>query len=427
MVRVVAGEQAAVRGDDLHTAHVVAGEAELPRRVADAAAEREAGDADGRARSTGDRHAVRVELRVDVDQLRARSDDCGPAVGGERDRVQAAYVEHDAGRRRVAPVAVPAGARNDVDAVLAGPAHGRDDVRRVRAVDDRTWVDRVEPRALEQSRVRVGGRSGRDDRALDAPGELSQRRDAECRATVARGEGAERGCREPGPPGAPEERAPVHVSTLGYQRFVGGSSTAEAPDPAGRGRRGSRTPMSGGGSPQSLRSSKRGPRPSSAATIRLKTLGRCRRQLHRCMSEGYAVSMGPARHDLDTATTRRIRSLRAAGAWLDRVGVAAVFPGADLVLPSLWEAVAGSRDVDWAVRDECGRVSFTPEMARCWAWKDELPAHRLACVGKHLGRWAALVSPRLVPQLYALTGRTGVADDFRDAELTTLQREVAEA
>ena len=145
------------------------------------------------------------------------------------------------------------------------------------------------------------------------------------------------------------------------------------------------------------------------------------------MSEGYAVSMGPARHDLDTATTRRIRSLRAAGAWLDRVGVAAVFPGADLVLPSLWEAVAGSRDVDWAVRDECGRVSFTPEMARCWAWKDELPAHRLACVGKHLGRWAALVSPRLVPQLYALTGRTGVADDFRDAELTTLQREVAEA
>src|SRR5436190_3093592 len=66
-------------------------------------------------------------------------------------------------------------------------------------------------------------------------------------------------------------------------------------------------------------------------------------------------------------------------------------------------------------------------MARCWGWKDELAAHRLACVGKHLGRWAALVSPRLVPQLYALTGRAGVAEDFRDAELATLQREVAEA
>jgi hypothetical protein len=98
------------------------------------------------------------------------------------------------------------------------------------------------------------------------------------------------------------------------------------------------------------------------------------------------------------------------------------------VLPSLWEAVSGRLDVEWAIRDEQGAyLSFTPEMARCWSWKDELPERGLACVGKHLGRWSALVAPRLVPQLYALTGRRGAPDDFRDAGLSQLQREVAEA
>jgi len=107
---------------------------------------------------------------------------------------------------------------------------------------------------------------------------------------------------------------------------------------------------------------------------------------------------------------------------VDGVGIAALFPGSDLVLPSLWEAIAGSRDVDWAIRDEnTGKyVSFTPEMNRCWSWKDELPERGLACVGKHLGRWAALIAPRLLPAVYV------VAADRRDG-LTEFQFEVAEA
>jgi winged helix DNA-binding protein len=129
-----------------------------------------------------------------------------------------------------------------------------------------------------------------------------------------------------------------------------------------------------------------------------------------------------------TSTPPRIRTLRKAGAWLDRKGIATLFPGSDLVLPSLWEAVSGRLDVEWAIRDEEGRyVSFTPEMEKCWRWKDELPAQGLACVGKHLGRWSALVAPRVVPALYALTGRAGRPDDFRDADLPQLQRELAEA
>jgi hypothetical protein len=104
-----------------------------------------------------------------------------------------------------------------------------------------------------------------------------------------------------------------------------------------------------------------------------------------------------------------------------------LLPGSDLVLPSLWEAISGSREVDWATVDDSGRHVFTPEMAKCWAWKDELPEQDLACVGKHLGRWSALVAPRLLPHLYALTGRSGRPADFREGEFTSLQLEVAEA
>lgn len=124
----------------------------------------------------------------------------------------------------------------------------------------------------------------------------------------------------------------------------------------------------------------------------------------------------------------RIRSLAEAAAFVDEAGIALVYPSADLVLPSLWEAVAGPRPVEWAVRDADGKfVSFTPEFDAVWRWKDELPERRLACAGKHLGRVAALVSPELVAPLYALTGRPARADDFRGADLTELQVEVAEA
>ena len=68
-------------------------------------------------------------------------------------------------------------------------------------------------------------------------------------------------------------------SRLVYRRSVGGSRTAEPPGFVGRGRRGSRTPISGGGSPQVLRSSRRGALPNSAVMILLTRPGRSRRQL----------------------------------------------------------------------------------------------------------------------------------------------------
>ena len=58
-------------------------------------------------------------------------------------------------------------------------------------------------------------------------------------------------------------------------------------------------------------------------------------------------------------------------------------------------------------------------MARCWGWKDELPAKRLALVGKHFGPRASLVAPRLVPHVVE-----GAVD--RRAALTEFHEHVAE-
>ena len=110
------------------------------------------------------------------------------------------------------------------------------------------------------------------------------------------------------------------------------------------------------------------------------------------------------------------------------MGLATLFPTDDLVLPSLWEAVSGRQDVEWSVRDDEGRfLEFTPEMERVWGWKDDLPEQRLVCAGKHLGGRVSLVSLELLPILYALSGRNGRPDDFRDEELSPVERDVAEA
>jgi hypothetical protein len=117
----------------------------------------------------------------------------------------------------------------------------------------------------------------------------------------------------------------------------------------------------------------------------------------------------------------RVRSLDQAATWIDEVGIALLFPNGEYVLPSLWEAVAGSPEVDWSIRDDDGKyVAFTPNMRKVWSWKDELPAARLACVGLHVARTTSLVAPRLVAALYAAT------EESR-GEIDGLEREIVDA
>jgi hypothetical protein len=114
-----------------------------------------------------------------------------------------------------------------------------------------------------------------------------------------------------------------------------------------------------------------------------------------------------------------VRSLDQAAAWVDEVGLALVFPKADVVLPSLWEQVNGSPERNWSVRDADGTfVRWTDEMGFLWGAKDELPAHGLVCVGKHVARVATCVAPRLLPAL------VGAAEAH---ELEGLERAVSEA
>ncbi|HST15859.1 MAG TPA: hypothetical protein VLJ44_13505 [Gaiellaceae bacterium] len=96
-----------------------------------------------------------------------------------------------------------------------------------------------------------------------------------------------------------------------------------------------------------------------------------------------------------------IRTLAAAGKWIDRVGLALLFPRPDVVLPSLWEQVSGLQEVDWNAEP----INFL------WWAKDALPDEGRACVGKHLGRVASCIAPRLVPVLVAANGEPPEDDD----------------
>src|SRR5258708_10018100 len=126
-----------------------------------------------------------------------------------------------------------------------------------------------------------------------------------------------------------------------------------------------------------------------------------------CRSQGTVPGVA------DCATTRAsaiipstmcdpVRSLAAAAAFVDRAGLALVFPKATVALPSLFEAVAGSAPTPWAEMREDGKMEMTPDLSLVWGWKDELAEARLACAGKHLRGLLSLVSLRLLPALYAL-------------------------
>ena len=93
-------DEPAVGGDDVGADEVVAGEAVLAHQPADAAAEREAGDAGGRDEAAGRREPVRLRLVVDVGPHGAAADGRAPARPGRRGRRSSARGRSRSRRRR---------------------------------------------------------------------------------------------------------------------------------------------------------------------------------------------------------------------------------------------------------------------------------------------------------------------------------------
>jgi Winged helix DNA-binding domain len=99
-----------------------------------------------------------------------------------------------------------------------------------------------------------------------------------------------------------------------------------------------------------------------------------------------------------------------------------IFPSDDLVLPSLWEAVAGTTEITWSSRDDQGRfLDFSAEFGRVWRWKDELPERRLVCVGKHVRGRSALVSLDVLPMLVAGRGEPEAPSALEQAVIDLLE------
>lgn len=126
--------------------------------------------------------------------------------------------------------------------------------------------------------------------------------------------------------------------------------------------------------------------------------------------------MGAARAKL-WLPTRRLKSLKDAATFIDRVGFAVAYPADDVLAPSLYEGVAGPDAVAW--RDGMGRAE-----ALVWDWKDALPEAGLAWSGKLVHKRASVVSPALLALLYQGDGEP---DDHRAFALMPEAHRIADA
>ena len=163
------GQHRAVRRDNLQRLKVVAGQAVSPGGHPDAAAEREAGDADGRAGAAWHRAALGREAVVEVDKPGARADRGGRA--GHGDRLQVGDVDDQAARARPAGVAVPARAGRERDAELTDERQAGRYVGRALHVGDARGLLAVEAGVEQQLCRGVAGVAGTDQRAGQVLGE----------------------------------------------------------------------------------------------------------------------------------------------------------------------------------------------------------------------------------------------------------------
>jgi hypothetical protein len=127
--------------------------------------------------------------------------------------------------------------------------------------------------------------------------------------------------------------------------------------------------------------------------------------------------LGRARERRWWIAGRRVRSIERAGAFVDDVGFALLFPADRVLVPSLWEAVAGADVEPFATGMESNEK-------RVWAWKDELPHRGLAWYGNFVASRGSFLSPALLRMLYPSYGDVG---DHEELQLSNVAHEIAGA
>jgi hypothetical protein len=112
-----------------------------------------------------------------------------------------------------------------------------------------------------------------------------------------------------------------------------------------------------------------------------------------------------------------VRTLDAAAAFVEDVGIALLFPADRPIAPSLWEAIAGPDAEPFA-------EGMNDDETLAWEFKDELPAAGLAWSGKLLQGRNTLLAPRLLASLYP---GAGYPDDHQALHLSQEAHRIAEA
>ena len=127
------------------------------------------------------------------------------------------------------------------------------------------------------------------------------------------------------------------------------------------------------------------------------------------MSDSLPVSLPAVEAHRDEVYRRRpqlrLHSVDDAAHWIDAVGFAFVFSTRDFDMPTLWNAVDGSRRPGPSHLRE-------HSVGLVWDWKDKLPVQRRVFYAKLLRAKPMLVSLGCAPYFYALTENFGDPEDY---------------
>lgn len=123
------------------------------------------------------------------------------------------------------------------------------------------------------------------------------------------------------------------------------------------------------------------------------------------------------------STVSRVRTPRAARAFVDERGFIYFWPIKGIEFPSLWTAVAGNRVVA-DKHDDPGHIT--------WGWKDNALGKKIWYYAKILRKKATMISLDVVPYFYALSENYGSPEEdyllaYEEGRLSQAAKQVYEA